>query len=111
MQVQNMVGKEVIGISAVSLKAFFALSYYYGTLLEDLKQKCLTFEPSNIKSCNDLINSFRKLLIYNPVNQEVTSLANINIQSVLDIIGIDSKFENIPFTNDGNNKANNKLLE
>lgn len=111
MQVQNMVGKEVIGISAVSLKAFFALSYYYGTLLEDLKQKCRTFDPNNIEDCNVLINSFRKLLIYNPINQEVTSLANINIQSVLDVIGNDGRFDNIPFTNDGNTTANKKLTE
>ena len=111
MQVQNMVGKEVIGISAVSLKAFFALSYYYGTLLDNLKQSCITYDPNSIESGNTIIRQFKKLLIYNPVNQEVTSLANINIQSVLDVIGNDSKFENIAFTDDGDTKGNNKLVE
>ena len=40
MQEQNSVGKDVIGISAVSLKAFFGLYYYYSELTDNLKQTC-----------------------------------------------------------------------
>ena len=36
MQEQNMVGKEVIGITAVSLKVYFLLSNYYNTKYREL---------------------------------------------------------------------------
>lgn len=36
MQIQNMVGREVIGVTAVSLKAFFAASLYYDTQMQQI---------------------------------------------------------------------------
>lgn len=98
MQVQNMVGKEVIGISAVSLKAFFALSFYYNTLVDDLAQACL-MNPNSYDGGQAIYDSFRKLLIKNPITNEVTSLSNVNFDRVWDIIKNDSRFDNVTYSN------------
>jgi len=98
MQVQNMVGKEVIGISAVSLKAFFALSFYYNTLINDLAQACL-MDPNSYEGGQAIYDAFRKLLINNPITNETTSLSNINFDKVLDIIENDSRFDNVRYFN------------
>lgn len=80
MQQQNAVGKEVIGISAVSLKGFFGLYYYYTELTDDLKQACIGGDPSII------IQAVDKLTFIHPITKEVTSLANIDIEQVIDVI-------------------------
>lgn len=49
MQVQNMVGKQVIGITAVSIKAFFAATYYYN-------DKIRQFENELISILNDVLS-------------------------------------------------------
>jgi hypothetical protein len=48
MQVQNMVGREVIGVTAVALKQFFAKTAYYNDQINQFKQNCLT-DPNNIE--------------------------------------------------------------
>jgi hypothetical protein len=80
MQQQNAVGKEVIGISAVSLKAFFGLYYYYSELTDNLKQACISENPANI------IQALNKLVFTHPITGHVTSLANIDIEQVIDVI-------------------------
>ena len=80
MQQQNAVGKEVIGISAVSLKAFFGLYYYYSGLTEDLKQACAS------ENVVDIVKALNKLVFTNPLNGKLTSLANIDIEQVIDVI-------------------------
>lgn len=80
MQQQNAVGKEVIGISAVSLKAFFGLYYYYSELTDNLKQACVANDPAAI------VNALNKLIIIHPITGNITSLANIDIEQVIDVI-------------------------
>ena len=80
MQQQNAVGKEVIGISAVSLKAFFGLYYYYSELTDDLKQACVANNPV------DIMNAIDKLTFIHPISGKITSLANIDIEQVIDVI-------------------------
>lgn len=80
MQQQNAVGKEVIGISAVSLKAFFGLYYFYSELTDDLKQACLEEDNDHI------IKALNKLVFIHPISNKITSLANIDIDQVIDVI-------------------------
>lgn len=94
MQQQNAVGKEVIGISAVSLKAFFGLYYYYTELTDDLKQAYLEHNIDNI------IDSVNKLVFINPLTGNITSLANIDIEQVIDTIREDRSLETIPIAKD-----------
>lgn len=79
MQVQNMVGKEVIGISAVSLKAFFGLSYFYNQKVQDVKN---AISNGNIQS---ILNTLSALVFANPLTGEITSLANIDIEQLYDL--------------------------
>ena len=80
MQQQNAVGKEVIGISAVSLKAFFGLYYYYSELTDNLKQACINNNTTEIAKAID------KLVFVHPITGKLTSLANIDIEQVIDVI-------------------------
>ena len=79
MQVQNMVGKEVIGISAVSLKAFFALTYVYNQKVQVLKDAVVS------RSNQEILNKFADLLFINPLTDEITSLSNIDLEQLYDI--------------------------
>jgi len=93
MQVQNMIGKEVIGISAVSLKAFFGLYYYYSTLNQNLKDACTYSNPET--DADTIIDALDKLLIIHPLTGEITSLANIDIEQVQEVIANDNRFRHL----------------
>ena len=80
MQQQNAVGKEVIGISAVSLKAFFGLYYYYSELTDNLKQACIN------NNTTEIVKAIDKLVFVHPTTGKLTSLANIDIEQVIDVI-------------------------
>ena len=47
MQVQNMVGKQVIGITAVSIKAFFAATTHYNNIINNFTNE-LSIIPKNL---------------------------------------------------------------
>lgn len=79
MQVQNMVGKKVIGISAVALKGFFAMSYVYSRKKEALKEAIFK-GGSNL----EIMQKLAALLITNPLTNEVTSIANLDVEDILD---------------------------
>lgn len=80
MQVQNMIGKQVIGISAVALKGFFAMTFVYSRYTSE-------FEDSlEQNDSNDTLNKLRKLLLFNPITNEVTSIANLNLTSILEML-------------------------
>jgi len=80
MQVQNMIGKQVIGISAVALKGFFAMTFVYSRYASE-------FEDSlEQNDSNDTLNKLRKLLLFNPITNEVTSIANLNLTSILEML-------------------------
>jgi len=79
MQVQNMVGKEVIGISAVSLKAFFALTYVYNQKVQALKNAVVS------RDTKEILAKFADLLFVNPLTDEITSLSNIDLEQIYDI--------------------------
>ena len=85
MQVQNMVGREVIGIVAVSLKVFFAASTYYNNMLSEIKSLISNpnQSPESSSKVLDLLNS---MIVKNPINNKETTIANINLDSVLDIL-------------------------
>lgn len=104
MQVQNMVGKEVIGITAVSIKAFFAASTYYNNLLKDLESQLraivqptigttINFESAQlltneqITAIQRVINdSFVNILLTNPFDGKITCLGNLNFEDLFDLL-------------------------
>lgn len=104
MQVQNMVGKEVIGITAVSIKAFFAASTYYNNLLKDLESQLRAIiQPTigttiNFESAQRLTNEqiaaiqrvindlFVDILLTNPFDGEITCLGNLNFEDLFDLL-------------------------
>ena len=84
MQVQNMVGKQVIGISAVALKGFFAMSYAYSQRVQDVKNAIVSHASSQ-----EVAKAFQRLLLINPLgdkNDNVTSVANIDIEQVIELL-------------------------
>lgn len=91
MQEQNSVGKDVIGISAVSLKAFFGLYYYYSELTDNLKQTC---QSSNATDEN-IMFALQQLVFNHPITGRLTSLANIDIEQVIDVIRGNERFRHL----------------
>lgn len=86
MQVQNMVGKEVIGITAVSMKVFFAASTYFNSELDSAIEA--------YKNCDD--SEFGRHLLnilfvdHTSEVPELNTMANLNLlplQQILDKLG------------------------
>lgn len=87
MQVQNMVGKDVIGVTAVGLKVFFAASTYINQRIEDLAKAILNRN-------NDIIPEILGDICFrDPLdNTKIATLANVNFEPVfkaLQTIGAD----------------------
>ena len=59
MQVQNMVGKQVIGITAVSLKTFFAVSTYYNNIIDKAANDLIKL-PGEIEKSSENVNDALK---------------------------------------------------
>lgn len=76
MQVQNMVGKEVIGLTAVSLKVFFGVSSY-------LNNEIKKISPSMLDG--DVVNILNKCIVKDPLNiGKYKVFANLNFRDLLD---------------------------
>ena len=74
MQEQNMVGKQCIGITAVSIKTFFAKSSYYNQIFKDIPKM----------SDEMILSTLSSLTFENPINHKLSILANINIKDVIE---------------------------
>ena len=85
MQVQNMTGKQCIGITAVAIKCFFAKSEYYNDLLNQIPTLLSAGQESQILG---ILNS---LVIENPISGEMTLLANVNLFDIFDKVPMDTK--------------------
>lgn len=82
MQVQNMVGKKVIGISAVGEKVFYNLSYYYNEGIRSNNERWI----NNLLSCHEF-SRIQNRFAYEEKTGELeqaikTSIANINFDDV-----------------------------
>lgn len=88
MQITNMVGKEVIGIAAVSLKSFFAESAYYNQIVTNI-ENIVSQWPFTGDLRKELLKELSKLSIGNPISKGEASsvLANVNYNELLDILG------------------------
>ena len=91
MQEQTSVGKDVIGISAVSLKAFFGLYYYYSEMTDDLKKLCQSRNATD----EVIIQQLSALVFNHPITGRLTSLANIDIEQVIDVIRGNERFRHL----------------
>lgn len=91
MQVQNMIGKQVIGVTAVSLKQFFAKTAYWNQYINDF----------SLDDANAIIAAgfLRKMLKYNPLKKQYTPLANINLRELID--DVEETGYNFNFGEDG----------
>ena len=80
MQVQNMVGRQVIGVTAVSLKQFFAKTAYWNGYINNFAE-VLRNSPDKIATVDEFISN---LLKYNPVKDGDFPLANLNFLDLID---------------------------
>ena len=83
MQVQNMVGREVIGVTAVSLKQFFAKTAFYNKKIKEFIAK-IQSDPNNVDFyVTELVDLVRK---WNPLTQRWTVFANLNFLDAKDYL-------------------------
>lgn len=79
MQGQNMVGKEVIGITAVGLKGFFGLSTYYG-----MKLKEVVNAVSSMDDVAEIAAYLNKTL--NVTGELMSPLANLDYTELIEVV-------------------------
>lgn len=73
MQIQNMVGRDVIGIGASSLKAFFAATTFYNTVVVSMADSV----KNRTANSEELWKSLRSLLFNSKYsNRKIVTLAN-----------------------------------
>jgi hypothetical protein len=92
MQAQNMVGKEVIGLTAVSLKVFFAVSTYLNNQISlinnsvldegvvSILEKCIIEDPIAKKDPNA------------PLHENYKVYANLNFHDLIERYAIRTRF-------------------
>lgn len=83
MQVQNMVGREVIGVTAVALKQFFAKTAFYNDKINRYTEECIK-NPSRILEYTDRL--LQLVVKNNPLTGQQTVFANLNFLDVIDAI-------------------------
>lgn len=91
MQVQNMVGREVIGVTAVALKQFFAKTAFYNDKINRYVEECIK-NPSRIKEYTDRL--LQLVVKNNPLTGKQTVFANLNFLDVIDAIN-EGKIEDV----------------
>ncbi|MBO7693447.1 MAG: hypothetical protein J6T10_12525 [Methanobrevibacter sp.] len=102
MQEQNMVGREVIGIGAVSLKHFFAASTFMNKQLSAIES--ILERPIETSRIVPIIMD----IVYNAKlgENDITTLANLNFSKILSLINRMPSLANITF-----NRADGKTIE
>lgn len=83
MQVQNMVGREVIGVTAVALKQFFAKTAYYNAEIAKFTKNCLT-NPETIQQEAERL--WKLVVKRNPLTGRDTVFANLNFLDAFELI-------------------------
>ena len=84
MQAQNMVGKEVIGLTAVSLKVFFAVSTYLNNEISKINRGMLDSE---------VVSLLNKCIVKDPINKDTYKVyANLNFLDLIDRYSIVTRF-------------------
>lgn len=93
MQIQNMVGKEVIGITAVSMKTYFLLSNYYNTEYRKI------IDLLKSKRYDDIVELLDRLIFTDYINKNRKGiLANVNLNPIIKYLK-DNKIETITLNN------------
>ena len=86
MQIQNMVGREVIGIGAASLKAFFAASTYYNKKVEKLTS-LITDYNNGVNNSSDIFKTIKDLVFNGKFNKTgLITFANVNYTPALEAL-------------------------
>ena len=94
MQVQNMVGKEVIGITAVSIKAFFAATYYFNDWIRQFEEELSHIDNDLTQITETVYKYLKDLLVINPIDQSVTCYANLNFDSLIRLVESNTNLAN-----------------
>jgi hypothetical protein len=97
MQIQNMVGRDVIGIGAASLKAFFAASTYFNKNISNLTQ-LLKNKNEGVNNNHEIFNTIKNLVFNGKFKKRgLITFANINYTPALEAL---EKVNSIVITED-----------
>lgn len=78
LQVQALGAKDVVGISAVSVKCFFGETTYINMMMEQFSDLLIS---NNVEQAVDLLN---RLLIKNPITNKACLISNVNLRNIID---------------------------
>ena len=80
MQTQNMVGKEVIGITAVALKVFFATSTFMNSRVNDMLKALQSEDYVEVQ------NALHDITFTDPIDGSISTIANLNLDIINDFL-------------------------
>ena len=80
MQTQNMVGKEVIGITAVALKVFFATSTFMNSRVNDMLKALQSEDYIEVQ------NALNDITFTDPIDGSISTIANLNLDIINDFL-------------------------
>ena len=80
MQTQNMVGKEVIGITAVALKVFFATSTFMNSRVNDMLKALQNEDYVEVQ------NALNDITFTDPIDGNISTIANLNLDIINDFL-------------------------
>lgn len=98
MQIQNMVGREVIGTGATSLKGYFAASLYYNLEIQEVLKKIKNAETPNGKVNQEVFNHLKDLIFDSKLETGPTklrTLGNINFKPLLAYLNSTEQWDQI----------------
>lgn len=96
VQVQAGVGKDVTGISAVSVKVFFAETTYFNDVLTDIIENL-----KNAETAQMAINMLENLVMDNPIYGAPALIANANIKRMIELLGSVKVLKNVNANTEG----------
>lgn len=95
MQEQNMIGREVIGIGAVSLKHFFTASTFFNHQLNEACDDIENYERTGLIDESQLVQNILDLCFDHKWNNSIITLANLNFRRIKDLLQKNPKLQDI----------------
>jgi hypothetical protein len=80
LQEQALGAKDVVGISAVSVKCFFAETTYMNIMMDSFIRLLLEGKQ------DEALNLFQNLLTKNPITGRAAIISNTNLRRIIDIL-------------------------
>lgn len=86
MQQQNMVGRAVIGVGAVSMKSFFETSYFFNQQLQEVEDEISQYRITRRIDRSKIVDDVLDLCFDHKFDGSIITLANLDFKNVKNLL-------------------------